>query len=155
MSFRFKGLPLAPFESMIHMSDAELESIGARRMVVDEKPGFPCRVTLEDAEPGERVVLLSFFHQNADSPFKAAGPIFVREIARETFDSTDTPPVFRNGRMLSARAYDSAGMMIDADVTASETLAPLLDKLFALEGTDYIHVHYAKRGCFAARVERA
>jgi len=26
-------------------------STGARRAIADEKPGFPCRVTLADAEP--------------------------------------------------------------------------------------------------------
>ena len=29
-------------------------------MVADSKPGFPCRVTLEDAEPGERLILYVF-----------------------------------------------------------------------------------------------
>lgn len=155
MSFRYKGLPIVPFASLLGMSDAELEATGARGMIADEKPGFPCRVTLEDAEPGERVLLLSFEHQSAESPYKSAGPIFLRESARETYDSDVLPPVFRAGRLLSARAYNSAGMMIDADVIDSENLESLLQKLFAMEGTDYVHVHYARRGCFAARVERA
>jgi hypothetical protein len=155
MPFRYQGLPFAPFERLARMSDAELPSLGARRMIVDEKPGFPCRVTLEDAAPGERVLLLSYAHQTASTPYKAAGPIFVREEARETYNSSELPPVFRNGRLLSARAYDSSGMMVDADVSASEELEGLLARLFARDDTDYVHVHYARRGCFAARVDRA
>jgi Protein of unknown function (DUF1203) len=155
MSFRYKGLPVASFESYLRMSNAELAAVGARRMIADEKPSFPCRVTLEDAEIGERVLLLSFRHQDAHSPFKASGPVFVRETARETYDSNVPPPVFRAGRLLSARAYDAAGMMVDADVTESDDLELLLGKLFARDDTDYVHVHYARRGCFAARVERA
>jgi len=155
MSFRYRGLPAHTFEPYFRMSDAELEAIGARRMIADEKPSFPCRVTLEDAEIGEGVLLLSFPHHAAHSPFKASGPVFIRECARETYDSDVPPPVFRTGRLLSARAYDAGGMMIDADVTESDDLEVLLGKLFARGDTDYVHVHYARRGCFAARVERA
>jgi len=154
MTFQFKGLPFAPFEPLLHMSDAELKAIGARRMIADEKPGFPCRVTLEDAQIGERVLLVSFPHQDASSPFKASGPVFVRETARETYRSDAVPPVFRAGRLLSARAYDAAGMMVDADVIDGNNLELLLEKLFARDDTDYVHVHYARRGCFAAQVER-
>jgi len=154
MTFQFKGLPFAPFEPFLRMSDAELEAIGARRMIADEKPGFPCRVTLEDAEIGERVLLVSFPHQDAQSPFRASGPVFVRETARETYNSYAVPPVFRAGRLLSARAYDAAGMMVDADVIDGNNLELLLEKLFARDDTDYVHVHYARRGCFAAQVER-
>ncbi|HEY1961225.1 MAG TPA: DUF1203 domain-containing protein [Rhizomicrobium sp.] len=154
-SFRFTGLPFAPFERFSRMSDAELEAIGARRMIADEKPGFPCRVTLTDAEPGERVLLLSYLHQPADTPYKAAGPIFVREDVRDMYASAELPPVCRTGRLLSARAYDASGTMVDADVSSSEEIETLLARLFARDDTDYVHIHYAKRGCFAARVDRA
>jgi hypothetical protein len=79
----------------------------------------------------------------------------VRESAREAYDSDRLPPVFQAGRLLSARAYDSAGSMVDADVAESRDLESLLTKLFAQDQTNYVHVHYAKRGCFAARVEHA
>jgi hypothetical protein len=154
MPFRYIGLPRAQFEPMFAMSAAELGARGARRMIADEKPGFPCRVSLADAEPGEQLLLLSFAHQDAESPYKASGPIFVRENAREPYDSDRIPPVFEAGRLLSARAYDATGTMIDADVTQSNDLEALLSKLFASDETDYVHVHYARRGCFAARVER-
>jgi hypothetical protein len=155
MPFRYKGLPVAPFQPYFSMSDAELQIHGARRMIVDEKPGFPCRVTLADAEPGESVVLLSFEHQDADSPFRASGPVFVREAVHDTFDSAEMPPVFRTGRLLSARAYDGAGFMVEADVSPASELEGLLERLFAMDGVDYVHIHYARRGCYAACVERA
>jgi hypothetical protein len=154
MPFRYLGLPSVQFEPMLPMSDSQLATIGARRMIADENPGFPCRVSLSDAEPGEPVLLLSFAHQSADSPYKASGPVFVRESAREPYDSTSIPPVFQTGRLLSARAYDKDGMMVEADVTESSNLESLLTTLFARDETDYVHIHYAKRGCFAARVER-
>jgi hypothetical protein len=155
MPFRYLGLPRSQFAPLLQMSDSALERVGARRMIADETPGFPCRVSLADAEPGESLVLLSFAHQKADSPYKGAGPIFVREADCDSYDSLELPPVFRAGRLLSARAYNTQGMMVDADVAASAELELLLEKLFARHCTEYIHVHYAKRGCFAARVERS
>ena len=116
MPFRFLGLSAKPFAPLLALSDHELEMRGMRRMIANEKPGFPCRVSLEDAEPGERLILLPFEHQPAHSPYRAAGPIFVREAAHTTFDrSGELPPVLL-GRMLSVRAYDPDGLMVDAEV---------------------------------------
>jgi hypothetical protein len=155
MSFRYVGLPPNPFAPLSALSDDELLGRGIRRMIVDEKPGFPCRVTLEDAEPGESVLLLPFEHQPAHSPYRASGPIFVREEAKHAFDQVCAPPASLSGRMLSVRAYAQDGMMVDADVTPGEDLEPLLERFFADKSVAYIHVHYARRGCYAARVERA
>ncbi len=155
MEFRFKGLPLAPFEPLFGLSDAELEGRGFRRVTADEKPGFPCRVTLEDAEPGERLLLVSFPHQPANSPYKAAGPVFVREQARDVFDKVGVvPPVLRS-RLLSVRAYDAAGMMIDADVVEGREVEPRIARFFENGATERLHIHYARRGCYACAVERA
>ncbi len=154
MTLRFKGLPVEPFRPFFAMSDEELAAHDIRRMVADEKPGFPCRITLEDAEPGERVLLVSYPHQPAHSPYKSSGPIFVRENASAMSDGTEIPPVLRN-RMLSLRAYDSTGMMVDADVTDGNEVETLLKRLFARKDVETVHIHNARRGCFACYVERA
>ena len=155
MPYRFRGLSAEPFAPLLALGDAELEVRGMRRMIADEKPGFPCRVSLEDAEPGERLILLPFEHHPAHSPYRAAGPIFVRETARATYDrSGDLPPVLR-GRRLSVRAYDREGLMVDADVVDGADVDALLARLFGRGDTDYIHIHFARRGCYACRVERA
>jgi hypothetical protein len=154
MSFRYIGLSPAPFADLLALDADALAARGMRRMLCDEKPGFPCRVTLEDAEPGERVLLLPFEHQPAHTPYRASGPIFVRETARQAFDRTGAPPQALRIRPLSVRAYGADGMMRDADVTPGDCLEPLLERFFAEEAVDYVHIHYARRGCYAARVER-
>lgn len=154
MTFRIQGLSSERFVPLMALSDAALAGQGIRRVVADEKPGFPCRVTLEDAEPGERLLLLNFEHQPANSPYRATGPIFVREDATSAFDGTTVPEQLRC-RLLSLRAYDAVGMMVDADVTEGAAIETLLERLFANPATEYVHVHFARRGCFAARVERA
>jgi hypothetical protein len=152
--FRFTGLSPAPFAPLFALSDEDLAAQGMRRMVADAKPGFPCRVTLEDAEPGERLILVPYLHQPARSPYRASGPIFVRENATKAFDGATVPELLRS-RMLSLRAYDGQDLMIEADVVDGKEIETVLERLFARDDTSYVHVHYARRGCFACRVERA
>ncbi len=153
MSFRFKGLHSEQFSGLAALSDAELEVRGFRRMIAANKPGFPCRVSLGDADPGERVLLVNYEHQPVHSPYRAKGPIFVRENAVSAYDASDVPPVLRT-RLLSLRAYDADGMIVEADVVDGAETETLLARLFARPDTAYVHIHYAKRGCFAALVER-
>jgi len=153
--FRAIGLPLSPFEPLFALGNEDLTARGIQRMTVDEKPGFPCRITLEDAEPGERVLLLPYEHQPAHSPYRASGPIFVREAAREAFDAADiVPPVLR-GRLLSFRGYDDADCIVEADVVSGDDAEDAIARFFARDDIRYIHVHNAKRGCFACKIERA
>jgi hypothetical protein len=154
MPFRFSGLDVAQFAPLFALGDEELASAGIRRVIADNKPGYPCRVTLEDAEPGERLLLLPFEHQPAHTPYRAGGPIFVRENARQTFDHAGESPAVLSGRTLSVRAYAQDGMMVDADVAEGGMLQPLLERLFGCPETAYAHIHFAKRGCYACRVER-
>lgn len=154
MRYRFKGISRAPFEALFGLSDEALLEKSARRVVADAKPGFPCRVTLEDAEPGEALLLVPYLHQPAHSPYRASGPIFVREKAAATFDDETVPQVLR-GRLLSVRAYDGDGMMVDAEVVEGTDVEQLLARVFEQSSVDYAHVHFARRGCFSCRVERA
>ncbi|HVV64109.1 MAG TPA: DUF1203 domain-containing protein [Rhizomicrobium sp.] len=153
--FRAIGLSPSQFEPLFALADAELESRGMRRMIVDEKPGFPCRVSLEDAEPGERVILLPFEHQPAHSPYRASGPIFVREAARKAFEAVDVAPPVLRGRKLSLRGYDGADCIVEADVVSGDSVEEAIGRFFARDDVCYIHVHNAGRGCFACRIDRA
>jgi hypothetical protein len=154
MTFRIKGLAAAPFQALFGLDDDALAARDMRRVLADEPHAAPCRVTLEDAEPGERLILLPYAHHTARSPYRASGPIFVREAARDAFDAVGTlPPAFQ-GRMLSVRAYDAEGLMTAADLADSDP-RPLFETFFADPDVAHIDVHYARRGCFSCRVERA
>jgi hypothetical protein len=59
------------------------------------------------------------------------------------------------GRLLSVRAFDAACMMVDADAVAGVMLEPVIERLLAREDVAFLHVHFAKQGCYAARVDRA
>lgn len=45
--------------------------------------------------------------------------------------------------------------MLDAEVIEGEALEGLIQTLFADRACSYLHIHYAGRGCYAARVDRA
>ena len=154
-SFQIIALPAEPFEALFAQSDAELQKIGARRVVVVEKPGFPCRVSLVDAEVGETVILTPFVHHDVASPYRASGPIFVRGVAKTTrLAVNEVPGMFRH-RTLSVRAYDGAGMMMDAAVVNGREIETLIRRLFADESVSYLHIHNAGPGCYNCRVARA
>lgn len=155
MSFRFTGLSPEQFAPLFALSDSELAARGMRRVIADSKPGYPCRVSLEDAEPGERLILLPFDHQPAHSPYKASGPIFVRENAREAFGQDGEIPSVLNNRLLSLRGYDAHDLIVEADVVEGDHAKSAIERFFARDDVRYIHIHNARRGCFACRVDRA
>jgi len=155
MSFRISGLPASSFTSLYDLSDAELAARGVERLIAESKPGAPCRVSLEDAEPGERLLLLNYEHQSAATPYRSCHAIFVREGAVEARPEVGETPEALRIRPLSVRSFDLRGRMLDADLTDGHRLEPLIERLFAAPAAAYLHVHYARRGCYAARVDRA
>ena len=152
--FQVSALRRDDFEELFKLGDEELAARGAKWYVADSKPGFPCRVSLEDADPGEHVLLLPYSHQPARSPYRASGPIFVRQTARTASVPPDTVPALLRSRTLSVRAYDARDLMIDAEVVDGRELERALARTLENERVSYIHVHYAGPGCYACRVDR-
>ncbi len=155
MSFRIRGLAPEPFAPLFALDDETLAARGIQRVIADEPHSAPCRISLMDALPGEELLLLAYAHQPAASPFQASGPIFVRSGAEAPFDAVDVIPDAIARRTISVRAYDTAAMMIEGELVQGEDLPPLLDQLLARPEVDVVHLHYARRGCFAALAERA
>jgi hypothetical protein len=154
MNFRISALELARFAPLFGQSDAALAAQGARRVVATHSPGFPCRVSLADAEPGETLLLLHYEHLAADTPYRASHAIYVREAAAQAEPAAGEVPEVLRRRLLSVRAFDAADMMVDADVVDGVALAPVIARMFSCDNVSYLHLHNAKPGCYAARVDR-
>ncbi len=154
MSFQISALPAAPFAHLFELSDAELAAQLARRIVVDKHPGVPCRVSLRDVAVGETVVLVHYEHLPVDSPFRASYAIYVSRADRARPAPNEVPDVLRT-RLLAVRAFDAAGMLVDADVCDGVALEPVIARMLAPTNAQYLHVHFAKPGCYAARIDRA
>ena len=153
MSFRILGLSPDSFRPYFEMSDAELTARGALRHTVTED-GLPCRVSLAHARIGDEILLLNFEHQPAHSPYRSRHAIYVSRGAQRAFDEVDVVPETITTRLISVRAFDADGMIIDADVVDGKQAAQTFERLLAHQDAAYLHVHNAKRGCYAARVER-
>ncbi|WP_394830818.1 DUF1203 domain-containing protein [Pendulispora rubella] len=153
MRFRIVGLPSEPFAHLFALSQEELAARGAVRVTAEVGNGYPCRISLTDAAPGQDVILTHYEHHAVDSPFRSSYAIYVRE-GETTFDAVDRVPEQLRSRLLSVRAFDGRGMLLDGDVVAGGELEGAIGKMFTDERAAYLHVHYAKPGCYAARVER-
>lgn len=155
MPFRILGLTPAPFTPFYGLPEAALAAHNIIRCIADATPGFPCRIELREAEPGESVLLLNHVSQPADTPYRASHAIFVREGATTTYDEVDQVPAILRTRLLSLRGFDSAGLMRNADITEGARIEHLIAALFADPAVETIHAHNAKRGCYACRIIRA
>lgn len=155
VNFQFVALRSGQFSHLFSLNDEALEKQGVLRKVVDSNPGYPCRISLQDAEVGETVLLLNYEHQSMPSPFRSSHAIFVRESAVEANPQINEIPAMFRQRLLSVRAFDNEGMMIDADVVEGEHLESMIDDMFANESAKYLHIHNARLGCYAALVERS
>lgn len=154
MSYRIAGLNPSPFEPWFAMTDAQLLAQGARRLTVDDEPGFPCRVSLEDAKLGEQVIALSYQHQPAASPYRASGPIFLRQNISQATVVIDRVPKMLTLRPQSIRAYDDSHFIRAAEIAAGDQVDDAIRGLLSDQGISYLHVHNAKPGCFNCRVDR-
>ena len=154
MTYVVRGLDPAPFEPLFGLADEELLVRGVVRMKVTRKPSFPCRVSLADRDIGEQVLLLNHVSHDVANPYRASHAIFVTEGVLEAAEYVDTvPPVF-GSRVLSLRAFDSAGMMTDAILSEPGEADAGIRRLLEDPAVEMIHAHNAVRGCFAATILR-
>lgn len=152
MTFRILGLPAENFTHLFGLSDADLAAQGGVRRTVDGK--YPCRVSLTDSQAGEQLLLINYEHHAVDSPYRMRFAIFLRE-GDQTYDRVnEVPEQFRN-RILAVRSFDKDAMMVANQLIDGNEIEPVLEKMLAPSNVDYLHVHFASAGCYAARVQRA
>jgi Protein of unknown function (DUF1203) len=154
MSFRITGLPAETFAPLFDLSDAELAERGAVRQTADARqPGYPCRVSLTDSEPGDELILVNHEHHPVASPYRMRFAIYVRR-AEQRFDAIDEVPAQLRCRTLAVRAFDDKAMMVGWELVEGRDLEAAIDRRFADPRAAYLHVHFAAPGCYAARVDR-
>ena len=100
------------------------------------------------------MLLVNFEHLPVDSPYRSSHAIFVREHAHQCRPYDNEIPESLAIRLLSVRAFDDAGMLIDADVVHGSECESVIERLLDRPETAFLHLHNAKPGCYAARVDR-
>jgi hypothetical protein len=154
VTYRIEGLSPEPFKPFFRMDEAELVARNARRATADSPTGFPCRVSLRDAEPGEALLLVNHVSNDAPTPFRASHAIFVREAASAAARFVDEVPPYLDRRTLGLRGFGPDGMLraglLAMPGEADRRIRELLDD----DRIASVHAHNAALGCFLARIER-
>ena len=154
MTYRISGLDPDLFNNYRHKSDDELAHLHARRVVADEEHSYPCRISLTDAKVGDTLILLNFEHLPLDSPYRSRHAIYINEASHARAVSDNTAPAQQQRRLLSVRGFDAAGMIMDAEVVEGIALEDEIARQFSNPEIRFLHLHNARRGCYAARVDR-
>jgi hypothetical protein len=152
MHFRIRGPPAEEFSHLFALSDEELARHNAVRQIADK--GYPCRVSLTDAESGDELVLINYEHHPVASPYRMRFAIFVRA-GEETYDAGDMVPQQLRKRTLAVRAFDGNAMTVGTELIEGADVETAIEQLLGDPRAAYLHIHYAAPGCYAARVERA
>ncbi|EPJ50047.1 MAG: hypothetical protein OFPI_20960 [Osedax symbiont Rs2] len=154
MTFQIHALPSSAYTDFFSLSDDELKRSNIVKTIVEEEHSYPCRVSLADAEIGETVILVNHTHLDEASPYHASHAIFVRENATQAHPVADSVPRMIASRLISVRAFDSLHLMLTADVVEGGDLKQIINQMFKDSKVQYLHLHYARPGCYAAKVTR-
>ena len=152
MDFRIRGLEAAQFAHLFALPDGELAAQGAVRKIADGP--HPCRVSLTDAAPGDEVILVNHEHHAVASPYRMRFAIYVRK-GKKTFDAVGRVPDQLRRRTLAVRGFDDKGMMTGWELIEGIWLEEAIERQFTDPRVQYLHIHFAAPGCYAAKVERA
>jgi hypothetical protein len=155
MSYVISGLPIETFRPLFGLSDEALAARGIVRETAGPEGRYPCRITLEDAKPGQTLLLLSHESHSAATPYRSSYAIFVNETATETSRMIDEIPPVLHDRPIALRAFDEAGMLVGADLALADDVETAIKRQFARPEVAYLHAHNAAHGCFAARIDRS
>ena len=154
MDFQISALQPQQFAALFDLPPASLAQHLAVRRIASAKPGFPCRVSLQDAEVGEQLLLIHFTHQDVASPYRASHAIFVRKgVAQAQLEVGEVPSVLLS-RVLSLRAFDKDAMLVNAQLCDGARVANTLRTQLSKPAVAYVHIHFAMYGCYACRADR-
>ncbi|WP_242157231.1 DUF1203 domain-containing protein [Aestuariivivens sediminis] len=152
--FIITGIKSHEIEDLLNLNDQELKARGFCKLIADENPGYPCRISLEDAHVGEELLAFHYEHHKVNSPYRSSGPVFVRYHAGEAHLKKNEIPNMLRHRHLSLRTYNDDGMMIDARTLDGKDLESHIQNLFSNKKAKYIQVHNAKPGCYNCQIDR-
>lgn len=154
MTFQIHALSELAFTALFELTDAELTEKGMQRVIASSDPGFPCRVSLQDAAVGDELILFNYQHLDGNTPYAASHAIYVRRNAKQANLLPGRVPEVLSRRLLSLRGFNRSKLMVEADVIDGQELAAKLTAMFSNAEIDMVQVHNAKQGCFAASATR-
>jgi len=115
----------------------------------------PCRHCLRTIAPKDRRILFTYDRFTGKESLPQPGPVYIHAdncarypetggFPEELRNSPRTVEAYARGRKLKTQEYVSDGRF-----------EPVIDKLLADAGVDYLQVNSTTAGCFTFRIERA
>lgn len=153
MTYVVSGLPREDFTALFAMSDAELAERNACRVQATGH-GFPCRVSLRDADAGDTLILLHHVSHDVATPYRSSYAIYVNESADDAAPYIDSTPLVFEGRPIALRGFDGRGMLRSAALALPGQADAKIRELLVDPEIAYIHAHNAAHGCYSARIDR-
>jgi hypothetical protein len=153
----YRVLPFPP-EVASHARATRSDSFGhagLRPIRVDESPGYPCRVCLREAAVGDEVFLIAHRASPVEHPHSVVGPVYVHAHACVPWAAAGSLPPIVSTRSMALRAYDAAGDLVACDLAEGPQLDAAIARLFEDSRAAAVHLHFARAGCFACRLERS
>lgn len=155
MAYTIRGLNSSAFTHLFGQDENYLARHLARRMRADKNSGFPDRIALRDVPEGEYAILINHAYQPAETPYFGRHAIFIHEGCTSQGVYQDEVPPYLTTRLLSLRAFNTAHMIIAAEVTPGSEAEGVIFQMLRQPETAYIHVHSARFGCYLCVIERS
>jgi hypothetical protein len=118
--------------------------------------GAPCRHCLQIVAAGsEKVTLFTFDAFEGLEALPLPGPVYIHAEACERYpENAGFPPALRNSPR-TLNAYARGRRLVATEYVENGNVDARIEKLFAREDVDYIHVRSTIAGCYTFRIERA
>jgi len=123
-------------------------------VLADAKPGYPCRLSLQDAEPGEELFLVSYSPFSKANPYRETGPVFIRKNGRVADLEINQLPAIVRSRQVVVRAYDATGTLVAAEPSQGNEASHQIQQFLADPGVEFVHIRAAITGCFLCEARR-
>ena len=115
----------------------------------------PCRHCLRIAQPGEKMLLLSYRPFAADfGPYSEIGPIFIHADACERYREERVIPADFDARELVIRAYNHQHAIYDSTIASPGMALQRAAAFLEDPNVAYVHARHTTYTCFDFQIER-
>ncbi len=118
--------------------------------------GAPCRHCLQIIPSGsEKATLFTYDAFEGLESLPLPGPVYIHADACERYPEDGGFPAALRNSPRTLNAYARGRRMVAVEYVENSNVEAGIERLFAREDVDYIHVRSTAAGCYTFRIERA
>jgi len=115
----------------------------------------PCRHCLRTIAPKERRILFTYDRFTGKESLPQPGPVYIHADGCPRYPESAGFPEELRGSPRTVEAYALGRRLKGQEYVADGRFEPIIEKLFADRGVDYLQINSTTAGCFTFRIERA